>query len=1010
MAKDIGFNGLSTGRFSSGSNSSDDFFEVGKTIQESISKITLLADAKTNEMLQRLDKDYKAFAKGIQSALNDTSYFREGVKAVDPRSGKSYMEYYVQTSELENALSAVRYLKSKLDAQNVIYEFRPPQQMDYITGTRTFEGKQAQAKALYEIARKGGKLLPSPTADNPDLFTYMLPFGKDWARGVGETDYLNYIFSDSDALSKLEHDKRLSDAEVDRNYAKAKKAEMIKKLSLSQAKEAGGIWDKFEKEQKQQELATMKDNYALAKQMSLMDSLSAVQAKEAGGIWDEFEAGEEKNRQRDMEVSYQANKRIKRENAQKEADEKRAQEKRQREEEQKNARESLASKAMTAFALTKIVGMFTVLLDLTRRILANGLAMASDAKRTEREARNIGSSYGAMLQYNYSDMALGLQEGTTPNALFTLQKLFGDTANIDEKALGKLAMVMGNSVGDFVLSGQGGKNPEKLMEMIIDAFLKAQSEGVNQFGQQVGKEEARRALYTLLSEVSPELATVFSRAVEANMFGVNKGTINSYQDYLNANRRIQGELDDSSLASFTTLGEVIDQLKAKFENLKNMITENFMLNLGGVIDRINNANWGKNEAEQLTSSQEALNKIATRREQLESSMRTQEGSLLGTLQADYGLAENVTLEELLFDVEENPSVYGAQAYSPEEISRKLKNKEAYYALIANNPILLGLVRSYKAKQKVLAEMEKEVRTKEYPAYLEHTWSDEEIERRAKNDTSSSYQPYWSDSYFTGNSEMGFWERVLQGEGLGLASGETPDELTAYASFRTSMRPSEVRKLDTSYAEYKAEEIDKALANKLDTSELKLYRQALLATYSSYLKNNMGLTDKGVKDFWNEHSDMKARPEEYLMDDEEVGDLFEKLAFIRLMYWKATNKWGKGKTKALNYYSQASTNLPAEEENTNNYLFKRDEEILGAYFNKYIEELGSKAIGSLSEGTATIYPLGGGLFTIRFNATINGEKMETKEFKNIQLLGNDYKEEQTMNVYQRADGTNEVSGY
>ena len=229
MAKDIGYNGLSTNHSGYSGSDSDDFFEIGKTVQESISKITLLADAKTNEMLQRLDKDYKAFAKGIQSALNDTSYFREGVKAVDPKSGRSYMEYYVQTSELENAMSAIRYLRSKLEAQNVKYDTRS-QQMDYITGTRTFEGRQAQAKAMYEISRKGGKLLPSPTADNPDQYTYMLPFSTAWAKGVGETDYLDYIFGDSDALSRLEHDRRASEAEVDRNYAKAKKAEMMNKL------------------------------------------------------------------------------------------------------------------------------------------------------------------------------------------------------------------------------------------------------------------------------------------------------------------------------------------------------------------------------------------------------------------------------------------------------------------------------------------------------------------------------------------------------------------------------------------------------------------------------------------------------------------------------------------------------------------------------------------------------------------------------------------------------------
>ncbi len=98
MANNIGYNGLSTNVSGSGSNNRDDFFEVGRAVQESISKITILANAKEQEILHRLDSDYKSFARGIKSALNDTSYFREGFKAVDPSTGRSFIEYYVQTS------------------------------------------------------------------------------------------------------------------------------------------------------------------------------------------------------------------------------------------------------------------------------------------------------------------------------------------------------------------------------------------------------------------------------------------------------------------------------------------------------------------------------------------------------------------------------------------------------------------------------------------------------------------------------------------------------------------------------------------------------------------------------------------------------------------------------------------------------------------------------------------------------------------------------------------------
>lgn len=935
MANEIGYNGISTNSSGhSGSGSSDDFFEIGKTVQESISKITLLADAKTNEMLQRLDKDYKAFARGIQSALNDTSYFREGVKAVDPKSGRSYMEYYVQTSELENAMSAVRYLKSKLEAQNVMYETRPPQQMDYITGTRTFEGKQAQAKALYEIARKGGKLLPSPTADNPDQYTYMIPFSTSWAKGVGETDYLNYIFGDSDALSKMEHDRRVSEAEVDRNYAKAKKAEMMNKLSLTQQKEAGGVWEQFEKEQKQQELAQLKDNYAKAKQMQLMDAMSVSQAKEAGGIWEQFEAGEERNRQRDIEVNYQANKRVKRENAQKEAEERREQEKKQRELERQQAKDSLTSKAKRMFLLGQIASMFTVLLDLTRRILANGLAMASDAKRTEREARNIGSSYASMLQYNYADMAYGLPEGTTSGALFAIQKMFGDPANLDTKALGQLAMVMGNAVGDAVQSGLGGKNPEKLMEMIMDAFMKAQQSGVNQFGQQVGKEEARRNLYTLLSEISPEIATLFSRAVEANDFGINKGRINTWQDYLDINRRIQGGMSNEDVKAFSTLGEVVDQLKAKFNNLKNMITQEFILNLGGVIDRINNAKWGKNGAEQLDSRQATIDNLLARRNEILASQGNRKGTLESAL-GEYGATG--TLEQIMQDVDEAPDFWNTANYPPEVKARIQKNKKAVARFYANNPLAKSLFIQYQAYGKAVEAIDKELRSDD-PAYNAFTLSDEGIASNQEWYSGTLLNPDWTSDYFEGVSLTDFWENAVSGETYN-------DNVRAFTQLMSTQNPMRVAKLKNAYAEFMAH-----YASKEGTKDAKDFTKAMAQLYKSYTKGGGTLSLEKFSD----------------------SDTNKMLAYILLM----TGGVRKASNTAGFVYGESSVVSG---------VYDSDLPTISNLGGQFLTEQGDKAIGSLQNLGFSIIPNGGGIFTIKFVADVNGEKVE-KDYKNVQLSG------------------------
>lgn len=887
----IEYNGLSKDRFSSGSSSEEDmFYDVGHTIKESISKITILANAREEQMLQRLDRDYKAFAKGIQSALNDTSYFRQGVKAVDPASGRSYIEYYVQSSEVQNAFEALRQINSRLVGTS--YELRPPQQMDYISGTRTFEGKQAQAKALYEIARKGGKLLPTPTKDNPDQYTYMLPFSKDWAQGVGQEDYLNYIFTDSDALSRLEHDKRASEAEVDRNYTKAKKAEMIKKLSMSQAKEAGSIWDDFERE-------------------------------------------EEEKKQRDIEVNYQANKRIKRENAQKEAEERREQEKRDRDRERQEAKDSITSKAKRMFLLGQIASMFTVLLDLTRRILSNGLAMASDAKRTEREARNIGSSYASMLNYNYTDTAYGLPEGTTSSALFAIQKMFGDPANLDTKALDKLSMLMGNSVGDAVRSGLGGKNPEKLIEMIMDSFIKSQQAGVDQFGNQVGKEEARRNLYTLLAEISPEIATLFSRAVEANDFGINKGRINSWQDYLDVNRRIQGGLSDTDLKAFSTLGEVVDQVKAKFNNLKNMITQEFLLNLSGVIDRINNANWGKSGAEQLDSRQKIVDRLMERREEI-TNLRTSEGESLATALAEYGATGS--LEQILNDVNEAPDFWNTANYSPETIKRIQNNKQAVASFYAKNALAKGIILQYNAYGKTLEAIDEQLMSPD-PVYNEFQMSDEGIAMNKDRYAGALTNPEWTSDYFVGVSLTDFWENVVDDKSYFV------NQAMLGEMFK-KQNPMIVAKFKNAFRNY----VDN-YASKKGTYDEKAFNNSMEALYKAYKKGGGGLSKE---DFASIESN-------------------QMLAYIQLLTGKVKDK---SKT-AQAVYGESSTVSG---------IYDVDLPVISEYAGKFLTEAGSNAVGALNNTGFTVLPSGAsGVFTIKFTADVNGEKIE-KEYKDVQLKG------------------------
>lgn len=928
MAKEIGYDGLSLGnsdlsdRLRNARSGSDDvFYEVGQTLKEGITRLTVIADAREEQMLQRLDSDYKALARSIQSAINNTAYFREGAKDIDPKTGIAYKDFYIQSSEFQNAYNAYQTKLGQLVGSS--YETRV-RQMDYITGTRSFEGKQAQAKAMYEISRRGGKLLPSPSKDNPDLYTYMLPFSDTWAKGTALDDYLNFIFTDSDALSKLEHDKRISDADRDKNYAKAKK-------------------------------------------MAMMDALSVSQAKEAGGIWEEFERDEEAKRKADIEVNYQANQRVKRENAQKDAQKAREEEKARREEEREKAKETLASTTKRMFILGQIASMFTVLLDLTRRILSNGLSMASDAKRTEREARNIGSSYGAMAQYAYADKAYGLPEGTTPSALFAIQRMFGNTANIDTKALGKLAMIMGNDVGDMVRSGLGGKNPEKLLEMIMDAFLKAEQSGVNQFGQQVGKEEARRNLYTLLSEISPEIATLFARAVEANEYGINKGRAGTWQDYLNVNRRALGGMSNEDMQAFSALGEVVDQLKAKFENFTGLISQTFLMNFSRLVDRINNLNWGKNAVEQLEGRQANIDAIAERRLQLLSA-NAGTAELLESELAGYGATGS--LEQILKDVTENPDFYGTAGYSSEQIKIKGSNKQAMEELYASNSLFKSVVASYLVRRRMISEMEKELQA-DNPKYLAQTWSDESIRAEARTVPSMALLPLWSDSFFKGVDLTGGWSKALITEGYGIAGQKYENNETAFEDLFNSVSSQEQQRFANSYNKYMSDLLKRDSAGKIiNTDELNLFWLALEPELTA------GMTKDQLKKF---KKSIKGKNIGEIIA--ETGALLKQVAFIRLMTSKAENKMnGLNKSIALDYYGESSSALT-----NNDSIWETDIPTVGSYFDRFIQEQGNEALGSLSNLNWSVIPQGGGLFTLKFEADVNGNKTE-QEYKNIPLSG------------------------
>lgn len=398
----------------------------------------------------------------------------------------------------------------------------------------------------------------------------------------------------------------------------------------------------------------------------------------------EAEKQDEKSIKEHEAIQEHTRKRVQREN--KEHDAQMAKEQKQAKLEKiKQAKEDAESKARTIGIVSKIAGIIVTIADITRRILSSVLSSASEAKKQATMAGNLGTTYSAVKGYNYSDAFYGLAEGTTTGALQSLQSQFGNTASLNTESLKWLAMVMGGDVEDMVRSGLGGKEPEKLLESILNAFYKKQQAGIDQYGNEVGQEQARRSLVTLLQAVSPEVASIFARMVEANTNGLNAGRIGSYQDYLNISKRSTGLTTTKDLEFFTVIGEEVDEISAKWKNLIENIKVGIGVSTAGLLDYINSLDIGKN-AEDKEKAKSESNKMYEDRDkeisdELQRIKETSGIADIDNLSKGAGIASG-------FDI-----------YSPE-------GQEAFL-LYLNDPVKFQLLVRYTA----LAEARKELANK-----------------------------------------------------------------------------------------------------------------------------------------------------------------------------------------------------------------------------------------------------------------------------------------------------------
>lgn len=448
--------------------------------------------------------DLRSFERVLQSSVDESLYFREDLRTVDPNNGVSEQSVFIKRKDLKNAygtlMSKSAELSSKRGGEYAI-DVYPAEE---IKTTKTIYGKDAQKKAIEEINRLEGKA--TVNASDPDKLDITLPYEQSALDGMNQRQKSGLV---EKAISKS---RELSNTE--RNLRKKEEDE---KRTANKAKA-------------------------------------------------EKEAEAEKNK-KDKEVKAKKNK----------------------------------DKANTKKAIAKIKAILAVVItiaDIVRRILTATLKQATENNKMAVEAHSVGVTSLERRSYDIFDLAHGMEKGSTFGAIQAVQGMFGDATNLDEKALGTLARVMGSEIGSLVNSGMGGQNPDKLLDKILDKYFKQYLSGKNSLGQSVGMEQARRELITTLQSVSPEIAKLFARMVDDYTSGYYKPFKDSagWRATIQTNRTGLTEADQKFS---TEVGKKYNEIIAIVEDLKTSFFTRLANSMDDLLTKVKNIRINQSEENKI---------------------------------------------------------------------------------------------------------------------------------------------------------------------------------------------------------------------------------------------------------------------------------------------------------------------------------------------------------------------------------------------------------------------------
>ena len=273
-------------------------------------------------------------------------------------------------------------------------------------------------------------------------------------------------------------------------------------------------------------------------------------------------------------------------------------EKEKREEEKKEEKEQKQSRVSALGKIALIAKVLATIADITRRILTVTLQRASEITKEKQDAVSNGTTQEKVRQYYTTEGAMGMRKGIILEGMQELKSGLGNTANLDNNMLFELSKVLRSDIISGIKLGEAGTNTENVMKQILDAYYKQAQRGVNSLGQQVGVRNAEIEMAGALEKAGlGKLAVVLRSMFYANDTGIYKGRVTDFDSLNSLSPHYTNGLTDVDNKYASELGQSINALKQRFNDLKENLEQGLLISLGNLINQINNWDIGKSVKE-----------------------------------------------------------------------------------------------------------------------------------------------------------------------------------------------------------------------------------------------------------------------------------------------------------------------------------------------------------------------------------------------------------------------------